>query len=78
MLPNMGNSHPSLNMLYMIKHHKHILHIITQLHLLNQIEFGRSSIDGHLEQMNLLPLEEKHVFSISFYDKNLVASDICN
>jgi hypothetical protein len=47
-----GNSHPSLNMLYVIKHHKHILQIITYLHLLNQIEFGHNSIDGHLEQIN--------------------------
>jgi hypothetical protein len=50
-----GHGHSSLNMFYIIEHHPCILQIITRMHLSNQIKSGRSSIDEHLEQINLLP-----------------------
>ncbi len=50
-----SHGRPSLNMFYMIKHHPHILEVITRLHPLDQIKYGCNSIDKHLEQINLLP-----------------------
>jgi hypothetical protein len=42
-------------MIDVIEHHPRTLQIITQLHLLDQIKSKGSSINGHLEQINLLP-----------------------
>jgi hypothetical protein len=42
-------------MIDVIEHHPHTLQIITQLRLLDQIKSEGSSINGHLEQINLLP-----------------------
>jgi hypothetical protein len=50
-----NHSRPSLNTLYVIKHHRNILQIITKLHSLNQIESKGNSIGGHFEQINFLP-----------------------
>jgi hypothetical protein len=50
-----GHGRPSLNTFFFIEHHPCILQIITQLHLWDQTKTRHSSIDGHLEQINLLP-----------------------
>ncbi len=57
------HGHPSLNTLYVIKHHPHILLIIIHLYSLDHIKFKHSSINGHLEQINfvLSPLTKKPI-----------------
>ncbi len=50
-----SHARSSLNMIDVIEHHPHTLQIITQLRLLDQIKSEGSSINGHLEQINLLP-----------------------
>jgi hypothetical protein len=44
-----------LDTFHVIEHHPHILQTIIRLHLVDQIKSERNSIDGHLEQINLLP-----------------------
>jgi hypothetical protein len=50
-----GHGCPSLNTLYMIEHHPHILKIVTRSDSPNEIKFGRNSIVRHHKQINLLP-----------------------
>ncbi len=50
-----SHGHPSLNTLYVIKHHARILQIIFRLHSPDKIKYEHSSINIHLEQINLLP-----------------------
>ncbi len=49
-----SHGHPPLNT-YVIEHHPRILKILTQLHSLDKIKSKHNSIDGHLEQINLMP-----------------------
>jgi hypothetical protein len=68
-----GHGHPSLNTIYITKHHPCILEIIIQLHPSNQIKSRWNSIDKHLEHINLMP----NLLTRKTYFLNIVVTRQC-